>query len=48
MSIEAYEKLAGRFELYKLLDDGESAIEKGNVKTADEVFKGIEERLNEL
>ena len=48
MSIEAYEKLAGLFELYKLLDDGESAIEKGNVKSADEVFKGIEERLNEL
>lgn len=48
MSIEAYERLAGRFELYRMIDEGENDIERGGIKTADEVFGGIEERLNGL
>ena len=38
LSIEAYEKLVGKFELYKLLDVGLSDIENGKTKSAKEVF----------
>lgn len=46
MSIETYERLAGRFELYRLLEEGENAIEQGKVSTVEEAFKRIEDGLN--
>lgn len=47
MSIETYEKLAGKFELYKLLDEGMDAVKNRKVIPAEEVFKKIESRLSE-
>ena len=46
MSIETYEKMAGRFELYSLLDEGERAAEKGEVRRASEVFARLDEEIN--
>ena len=45
MSIETYERLVGRFELYSLLEKGLHDIDKGAAKPADEVFSRIEGRL---
>ncbi|MBS3901943.1 MAG: type II toxin-antitoxin system Phd/YefM family antitoxin [Dethiobacter sp.] len=47
MSIEAYEKLVGKFELYKLLDEGLEAAKDNNVATAEDVFQRIERELSE-
>ncbi|NLV22756.1 MAG: type II toxin-antitoxin system Phd/YefM family antitoxin [Syntrophomonadaceae bacterium] len=41
MSIETYEKLAGRFELHKLLDEGLDAMKNNKVVPAGEVFENI-------
>lgn len=45
MSIETYEKLAGKFELYKLLDEGYNAMKKGREKPAKDVFDQIDSRI---
>lgn len=47
MSIETYEKLVGKFELYKLLDEGMEAIRNRKVLPAEDVFKKIEGRIPE-
>jgi prevent-host-death family protein len=47
MSIEAYEKLVGKFELYKLLDEGLEAAKDNKVATAKDVFQRIERELSE-
>ncbi|RJQ29313.1 MAG: type II toxin-antitoxin system Phd/YefM family antitoxin [Peptococcaceae bacterium] len=47
MSIETYEKLAGKFELYKLLDEGMEAMKNRKVIPAGDVFEKIESRLSE-
>lgn len=43
MSIETYERLVGRSELYKLLDEGMSAMKNNKVKPFKEVFANIQE-----
>lgn len=45
MSIETYEKLVGKFELYKLLEEGHQAMKAGRVKPASDVFEQIEKGL---
>jgi len=45
MSIELYEKLVERFELYSRIEKGFKDIDKGKCKTAKEVFDEIERRL---
>ena len=45
MSIEAFEKLVGRFELRKLLTQGVDDIEQGRVIPADEAFHAIRQGL---
>lgn len=45
MSIEAYERLAGRFELYALLEEGLADIREGRVIPAEEVFDSLREDL---
>lgn len=45
MSIETYEKLVGKFELYSMLEKGLNDIEQGRTKPMDEVFDRIESRL---
>lgn len=42
MSIETYEKLIGKFELYKLLDEGMDAVKHKKVVPAEDVFEKIE------
>lgn len=42
MSIDTYEKLVGKFELYKLLDDGLEAMKNRKVVPAEDVFGKIE------
>lgn len=46
MSIEMYEKLVGKFELYKLLNEGMQDIEAERVKPAEKVFVDIKGKLS--
>lgn len=45
MSIETYEKLVGKFELYKLLDEGIIASEKQKVRPFKDALADIEKDL---
>ncbi len=45
MSIETYERLVGKFELYTMLEKGLDDIENGRVKPARKVFERIESKL---
>lgn len=45
MSIEAYERLTARFELYALLEEGMADIRAGRTEDADEVFASLREDL---
>lgn len=45
MSIDTYEKLIGKFELYTLLEKGLADIENKKTKPARDVFDRIEGRL---
>ena len=42
MSIELYELLAGRYELYSELKKGVDSIEKGNVFSEEDVYDELE------
>lgn len=44
MSIEAYEKLAGKLELYSLLEEGLEDMRAGRGRPAGEVFAELRER----
>lgn len=46
MSIDTYEKLVGKFELYKLLDEGMEAVKSRRVVPAESVFEKIESGLS--
>ncbi len=47
MSIETFEKLVGKYELYKLLDEGMEAMKNNKVLPAGDVFRQIEKGLGE-
>lgn len=47
MSIETFERLVGKFELYKLLEEGMKAMKNNKVLPAEDVFGQIERGLNE-
>ncbi|MCL2320616.1 MAG: type II toxin-antitoxin system Phd/YefM family antitoxin [Oscillospiraceae bacterium] len=47
MSIEAYEMLIGRQELYNLLEQGYDDVKNGRVISAEVAFKEVETILNE-
>lgn len=47
MSIDTYEKLVGKFELYNLLDEGMEAVNNRRVVPAESVFERIESGLPE-
>ncbi len=47
MSIETYEKLVGKFELYKLLDEGMKAIKENKTRAIRDAFKEIQDWLLE-
>lgn len=44
MSIEAYEKLIGRFELYGFIQEGLEDIETGNTRSFSEAMSDLKER----
>lgn len=46
MSIATFEKLVGKFELYKLLDEGMEAVKNHRVVSAESVFGKIENGLS--
>jgi PHD/YefM family antitoxin component YafN of YafNO toxin-antitoxin module len=39
MSIEMYEALAGKLELYRLLDEGRAAVKAGRKRPLEEVIR---------
>ncbi|TCL74160.1 prevent-host-death family protein [Hydrogenispora ethanolica] len=45
MSIETFERLVGKCELYKLLGEGMDAVKNDKVVPAEEVFRQIESEL---
>ncbi len=45
MSIEAYEKLVGKYELYKKMDEGLEAMQKEKVREFKEAVADIEKRI---
>ena len=45
MSIEAYEKLCGRFELYSLLNEGLEAEKNGKTQSFDSVIYELRKSL---
>ncbi|WP_059104512.1 type II toxin-antitoxin system Phd/YefM family antitoxin [Shouchella shacheensis] len=47
MSIETYERLVGKFELYKLLDEGMEAVKENRVKPFRETVTDIQKGLPE-
>lgn len=44
MSIEAYEQLVGRFELYGLIKEGLNDIENGNTRPFSEAISDLKSR----
>ncbi len=46
LSIEAYEKLCGKFELYNLLNEGLQAEKSGNTQPFDDVIADLKKGLN--
>ena len=42
MSIETYEEITGKRELYRLLEDGINDIKNGNILSEDEMDKSID------
>jgi prevent-host-death family protein len=47
MSIETYERLVGKFELYTLLEEGLKDIKNNRVMLAEDVFKQIEDVIRD-
>jgi prevent-host-death family protein len=47
MSIETYEKLVGKYELYKLLDDGMEALTTKKTRPFRDALQDIEKGISE-
>ena len=45
MSIETYEALSGKLELYRLLDEGRAAVKAGKKRPFSEVMKDIKKGI---
>jgi PHD/YefM family antitoxin component YafN of YafNO toxin-antitoxin module len=45
MSIETFEALNGKLELYRLLDDGRAAAKAGRMRPYEDVFRDIEQEI---
>ncbi len=46
MSIETYETLSGKLELYRLLDEGRAAIKDGKKRPLFDVMKDIKQGID--
>lgn len=47
MSIETYEALNGKLELYRLLDEGRAAVKAGKKRPLCEVMKDIKQGISD-
>lgn len=47
MSIETYEALSGKIDLYHLLDQGRTAVEAGKKRPLNKVMKDIKQRITD-
>lgn len=47
MSIETYEALSGKLELYRLLDEGRAAVKAGKKRPIHEVIKDIKRGISD-
>lgn len=47
MSIETYEALSGRLELYRLLNDGRADVKSGKKRPLHEVMKDIKKGISD-
>lgn len=47
MSIETYEKLVGKYELYKLMDEGLDAVKENKVRPFNEALADIQKGLGD-
>ena len=47
MSIETYEALSGKLELYRLLDEGRAAVKAGKKRPLKEVMKDIKRGISD-
>ena len=46
MSIEVYEQLSGKLELYRLLDEGRTAVKAGKKRPLEDVMRDIKQEIN--
>ena len=44
MSIDVYEQLIGKLELYRLLDEGKAAVKAGKKRPLSSVMRGLRQR----
>ena len=47
MSIQTYEALSGKLELYRLLDEGRAAVKAGKKRPLHEVMKDIKRGISD-
>ncbi len=47
MSIETYEALSGKLELYRLLDEGRAAVKAGKKRPLHEIMKDIKRGISD-
>jgi prevent-host-death family protein len=47
MSIETYELLAGKMQLYSLIDEGLEQVKEGKVKPMKETIKSIRKKITQ-
>ena len=47
MSMETYEMLSGKLELYRLLDEGRAAAIAGKTRPAEDVFRDLEQEITD-
>ena len=47
MSLETYEMLNGKLDLYRLLDEGHMAAKTGRIRPFEDVFRDIEREITD-
>jgi PHD/YefM family antitoxin component YafN of YafNO toxin-antitoxin module len=47
MSIETYEMLNGKLELYRLLDEGRAAVKEGRKRSLGDVMRDIRQEITD-
>ncbi|MDD3654772.1 MAG: type II toxin-antitoxin system prevent-host-death family antitoxin [Desulfotomaculaceae bacterium] len=47
MSIETYEMLNGKLELYRLLDEGRAAVKEGRKRQLEDVMRDIRQEITD-